>query len=108
MKQAELVKLQDAGEITCQGMYWSGRLDKTMLRDKQNPGGARREAYVVRETIMTERDPISVSRWLKDDEKPADWKPSASKGDRVVVVVRGMEVNLGSTTLQGNIEKLEK
>lgn len=107
MKKAELVTLQDGGEITCQGTYWSGRVDKAMLRDKQNPSGSRREAHVARETIMTDKDPIAVSRWLKDDEKPEAWKPSAKKGDKVVVIVRGMEVNLGSITLQGTIEKLE-
>jgi len=97
-----------AGKCLVVGTYWSGRLDKAMLRDKQNPGGARREAHVVRETIMTDDEPIAVSSWLKDDAKPEDWKPSGKKGQRVVIHVTGKEINLGAITLQGTIEPLEE
>lgn len=107
MKKAELAQAVERGEVVCVGSYWSGRIDKTSVRDKKDPKGQRHDAWVTRETIMTEKEPISVTRWLKDGEKPEEWKPSATRGTRVVVRVTGMEINLGAVNLSGTIEPLE-
>lgn len=104
MKKAELLDFVNKGEVVCVGTYWSGRLDKTSIRDKTS--GARRDAYVVRETIMTDKDPLSVTRWLRDEEKPETWKPSAKRSETVLVRVTRMETNSGVTTLSGTIEVL--
>jgi len=104
MKQAELIATLNAGAIVCVGLYWAGRLDKMSFRDKQS--GNRRDGYVVRETILTDKDPIAVTRFLRDDEKPEAWKPSADKNERVVVRVTGMEMERGNIILKGAIEKL--
>jgi len=91
----------------CVGTYHAGRLDKISVRDGKNPGGPRREAHVSKEIVMTDTDPIIISRWLKDEEKPEAWQPAGKKGARVVVTVSSMETTQqGIITLRGSIEPL--
>jgi len=106
MKQAQLVEMVMAGGIVCVGNYLSGRLETVSVRDKANPGGPRRSAYVTKEIIITDTDPIVISRWLNDNEKPEDWKAAHKKGDKVVVKVKGMQLENGIPVLQGVIESL--
>lgn len=106
MKKAELMQLVESGAIIVVGDYWGGRVDKISVRDRQNPGGPRRDAYVTRETVLTDKEPVAVARWLTDTEKPEDWKPSAKKRDRVVVMVSSMETQNGAVVLGGRIEVL--
>jgi len=91
----------------CVGRMISSKLDPVSVRDKQNPGGPRRVSHVSREVIVTESEPIVITRWLKDTEKPEDWKPSAPKGSPVVVTITGMETNQGIVVLAGTIAPLE-
>jgi len=106
MKSSQLIETVMSGRIVCVGVLHSSKLETVSIRDKSNPGGARRTSYVTREVVLTEGEPIVVSRWLKDDEKHEDWKSSAKKGDRVLVTVTGMEVRQGIIILNGLIEPL--
>jgi len=106
MKQADVTTLLNNGQPLMIGQYWSGKCETITMRDKQN-GGQRRTAHVVRETVLGATDPIAITRFLRDDEKPELWKPSANKGDKVLVRIQGMETNLGAISMQGVIERLE-
>jgi len=105
MTKAEVMKMVEGGAIVCVGMYWSGRLEKITMRSTVE-GGPRREAYVAREIVMTDKDPIVISRFLPDSEKPENWKPSAKKNDAVVCIVTTMESQNGQVVLSGTIEPL--
>jgi len=94
-----------AGEIVCVGTYFNGKVDAITFRDKA-AGGQRRTAYTIRETILTEKDPIIVARFMRDDEKPDQWKPSAKKGDKCFVKIQNMNIDKGTITLNGVIETL--
>lgn len=104
MKQVELVNQVMAGGIYCVGSYLSGRADTISIRDKST--GARRPAVVVRETIITDTDPIIISSWLPDNSKAELWKPSFKKGDKVAVKVQAMESTNGIPVLRGTLETL--
>lgn len=106
MKNSELLKIVEAGEIVCVGTFFSGRVDKISFRDSRN-GGARREALVSREVILTEKDPIAVTRFLPDGAKAEEWKASATRGDKVMVRVQGMSTDRGAVTLQGEMIVVE-
>lgn len=105
MKESELQKSVLSGKCLCVGQYVSGRLDTVNYRDKKN-GGEQRTATVAREVILGDADPLVVSRWLKDDEDPKKWAPSANRGDRVVVFITGMNQERGGVVVQGTIERL--
>jgi len=105
MKQEQLSQIINSGAIICVGVYWAGKVDAITFRDK-NAGGQRRTAYTVRETILTDTDPITVSRFLSDTEKVEEWKPSAKKNDKVVVRIQSMTVDKGAIILNGKIEAL--
>lgn len=104
MKQADLVNQVLAGGIYCVGTYLSGRADTISIRDKTS--GARRPAVVVRETIITDTDPIIISQWLPDNAKAENWKPQFKRGDKVAVKVQAMESNNGIPVLRGLLEIL--
>jgi len=104
MKSSELQQLVLSGKIVCVGTYLSGKCDEISLRDKQS--GNRRAAAVSREVVITETEPLTVSSWLPDGAKAADWKTVHKKGDKVVIIITGMEVTNGLTQLRGTIEPL--
>lgn len=106
MKKAELINHVMSGKIICVGQYWSGRVEQITARDQKN-GGARRVFNVVRETILTDKDPIIVSRFLGDNEKAENWKPSATRNQQVVVNITGYQAHNGTVTLNGVIEPIE-
>lgn len=106
IKAVDLTKALESGKIAMVGTYWSGRIDVVNVRDKANPGGPRRQSHVVRETVMTETDPVTVTRWLRDGDKPDMWHPSSSKGKKVVVWVQSMSSENGMIKLGGHIEEL--
>lgn len=106
MKQSEVLANVMAGGIFCVGTYLSGKLDTVSMRDKQNPGGPRRTGYVAKETIITDTEPVIISRWLKEEEKPEAWKPSAVKKQQVIVRVKEMEMMSGIPILNGVMEVL--
>ena len=81
----------NSGKIICVGMYWSGKVETIDIRDKKNPSGPRRTFHIARETVLGENDPLTVSRFLKDDEDPTKWVPAAKKMEKVVVVVIAIE-----------------
>lgn len=105
MKTTELNNLVQSGAIVMVGIYWGGRLDPVTMRDQKT--GQKREAHVARETVMGENDPVSVTRWLGDDEKPENWKPTAKKMDKVVIRIKSMSQERGGVVINGTIEKLE-
>lgn len=106
MKQAELIGTVQSGKVVLVGTYWAGRLDKVTIRDKSKEGGPRRESFVSRETVMTENDPVIITRWLRDTENPDQWKPAAQRGEKVVVFVQSMSVENGSIKLTGVVERI--
>jgi len=93
------------GERLQVGQYWAGGVSAISVRAKVL-GGPRGTSFVVRETVLTDAEPIAVTRWLNDGEKPEDWKPSAKRGDQVVIRISGMEMVQGAVVLQGKIEPL--
>lgn len=105
MKQAELMKVVESGKIVMVGTYWSGRLDKVSIRDRNAQGGPRRDSFVAREVVMTDNDPVVITRWLRDGENPDLWKPAAQKNERVVVVIQSMSSENGTIKLTGLVER---
>jgi len=106
MKQAELQTILENGTVIMKGVYWSGKVETINVRAKSE-GGPRRSMHVVRETVLTEKDPISVTRWLDDNQKPEDFKPAAAKNKPVVVIVTGMKTEQGVMKLTGTVYPLE-
>lgn len=104
MKQAELVNAVMEGQIVVVGQYVKGRAEDINVRDKAT--GGRRPAAVSRETVMTGTDPVVVTAWLSDGKTAADWKPSAIRGDKVVVLITSMAMSNGIPVLSGRVEKL--
>jgi hypothetical protein len=104
MKQAELAQALDKGEIIMKGIYWTGEVQTITMRDGQS--GKRREAHVVRETVMRDKGSTVVSRFMGDDEDFTAWKPSAKKMETVIVRITGMSVDKGNVTLNGVVEPL--
>jgi len=87
------------------GTYWAGRVDEISMRS-QTAGGPRRTAYVTHETVMTERDPVVISRFMGDNEDPKNWKPAAAKNTKVCVRVTGASMENGVMKLRGVVEPL--
>lgn len=104
MKLNELTAAVESGGIFCCGTFLSGRADTINVRDKQS--GGRREMVVVREVLITETDPIAVTRWLPDGEKADSYKCAFKKGQKVCCRVTGMETNNGLMVLHGSLEPL--
>lgn len=100
----QLMDAVKSGGVFCVGTFLHGRADAIMIRDKTS--GQRRESFVIRETIITDTDAIAVTRWMKDGEKGADYKPPFKKGERVACRVSGMEMRSGSVVLNGVLEQL--
>jgi len=105
MKETELLTYLKKGELLLVGTYWSGAVEPIQMRSEER-GGPRRTAYVVRQTVMTDKDPITVTEWLKDDADPMAWAAPAKKGQAVVVRVSSVEVKLGAKRISGVIEAL--
>jgi len=87
------------------GKYFNGKLDEVNWRDASK-NGERRKMFIARETILTDTDPIVVTRILGDGEDPAKWKKSAERDQRVVIKITRMNVEKGNITLSGIIEPL--
>jgi len=104
MKQTDLLPRIEGGDLILVATYHSGKVDAVQMRARE--GGGRRTGYVVRETVLTPKEALAVTRWLRDEEKHEDWKPSAKPGSKVTVSVTGMEISMGTKTLQGVIEPL--
>lgn len=104
MKQAELMNAVMEGQIIVVGQYVKGRAEDIQVRDKAT--GGRRAAAVSRETVMTGTDPVVVTSWLPDGKVAADWKASAVRGDKVVVLISSMALSNGIPVLSGKVEKL--
>jgi len=104
MKENQILAAVMAGKVVCVGTYLSGKADTINVRDKKT--GAAREMVVTRQILITETEPIAVTGWLRDGEKAETFRPAAKKGDRVIVEVTKMEVNMGQVTMAGTISVL--
>jgi len=100
----ELQKLVEDGVPFIKGIYHAGRVDRISVRDK-TPGanGARRDMLVAKQMVITGTDSISFSAFLPDASTDAErnWKPDGKKGDKVVVILRTIEENLGAKSGTG-------
>jgi hypothetical protein len=105
MKTDKLMEMVLSGKTVTVGLYWSGKLEEFDARDKKT--GQARHYKVARETVLTETDPVTVTRFLKDDERADVWKPAAKKNQKVVVLTTGLTNQNGTVTIQGTIEPLE-
>jgi len=110
MKASQIGQAVMNGEILLVGTFFSGRVDRISVRDK-SPGanGARKDFLIGKQVVMTEKEPITISTFLPDasSETEQGWKPSAKKGDRVVVHLKTLGENLGNKSGDGRIEVLE-
>jgi len=106
MKNSELMAAVNSGRIVCVGEYWSGVCETITTRDKNSKTGGSREFHIARETILTEKEPIVITRFLRDDEPHDKWAPSAKKRQKVVVFIQGMEIERGTVRLNGTVEAL--
>jgi hypothetical protein len=106
MKQAEVNVALANGEILMQGMYWGGRMDTLTLRDKTS--GAKRTAYVLKETVMVEKGPVSVSTWMPDDYDPnaKPWKQSIDRMTKVICRISRLDTVAGNVQMSGTVEPL--
>jgi len=105
MTKAQLEKAFEDGLILMKATYHSGRLDKISIRGKVE-GGPRRDAYVARQVVSGENDFVIVSRFLNDNARTEDWRPSAKKGDKIVVAIKSMAMENGTVILNGDIQTL--
>lgn len=85
--------------------YFVGELQTIEIRNKQN--GQARKAYIAREQLLTKKNAIVVTRFLKDTEDPLTWKPSAAEGELVVVRITGYEVDRGNIKVSGMVEPVK-
>jgi len=106
VKNAEIVKKFDEGQIMMQGAYWAGRIEPISVRS-QTPGGPRRTAYIHHETVMGAKGPVVVSRFLRDDEDPATIRFPIAKMTKVVVEIQKMEMQNGIPFLTGTVSPVE-
>jgi len=106
MKKAELEAAMKKGQIVMLGTYWSGSIETIHMRSKE-PGGPKRDAHVTRETVMRDEGAVTVEKFLPDGSDPLAWKPSAKRGQEVVVRIEGLEKQMGNTKIRGIIEPLD-
>jgi len=106
MTKVQVDQAFEAGKILVKGTFWSGRVETRSVRDKERGGGARREAHVVHQTVMTASDPMVISRWMNDGEKPESYVAPCKQGDKCIVVIAGLEMNNGVAMIRGTIEPL--
>lgn len=102
MKNSEVLANVMAGTPCVVGKYWSGSVSQITFRDKKT--NQAKTANIARETVLTSKEPMAITRFLRDDEKPEAWHPSAKKMEDVFVRIEGMNVDRGSVTLQGTVE----
>lgn len=106
MKTADIMPLLEKGVPMLMGQYFHGRIETVNIRSKTD--GRSRSANVVHETVLTDSgDAVAFSRFLKDEEKPEQWKPSAKRGQRVIVKITKYMVEQGSIKVSGVIETVE-
>jgi len=105
MKSADLLKVVESGKIVCVGTYWNGKVEAISMRANV-AGGPRRVGHVIHETVLGESEPMVGTRFLRDDEPSETWKPSAKKGEKVVCLIQGVQMNNGIPVLRGTIECL--
>lgn len=107
MKLADAIKQWETGAIVVRGIYHGGVAKTQTVRSAQ-AGGARREATVTRETVLTELDAIVLSAWMPDGQGVADFKPACAKGKPCIIIVESMTVENGNRVVnRGRIEPLE-
>jgi len=107
MKTKELLESLVKGDHILVGVYHGGRIDTMNMRDKST--GKPRQAFVSRETILTDSEAVVVVAWMPDDydaTKAAAWKSSFAKGERVVLHVGNAESIQGFKRYSGRLEKL--
>jgi len=109
MKLSQVGAAVISGELLIVGTYFSGRVQRINVRDKQSTTGARKDLLITKEVVMTEKEPITVSRFLPDAtlETEKGWKPSAERGNKVIVRVTGFQEDLGNKSANGTIELQE-
>lgn len=106
MKSNELLANLNKGVPMLVGTYHFGHIEKISVR-AQDGSGRRREAHVVHETILTETSAVSCERYLRDEENPDSWKPSAKKGQNVVIKIVKFVTERGGTKVSGVVEPIE-
>lgn len=106
MTKKALMEQVMAGTDLKVATYLKGSLKEIRMRDGANPGGPRRVGYVTNETCVTTEEPVVVSRFLMDNEKSTEWKPSAKGGDKVVIIVEKKDLVQGIPVIRGRIEAL--
>jgi len=107
MKANEAVKLWESGVTTIRGIYHGGAAKAQMVRSQQ-AGGARREAVVTRETVLTDQDAVVMSAWMPDGSTVDSFKPACKKGQPCIIIVEDMATENGSRIIKrGRIEPLE-
>jgi len=94
-----------AGGIMCVGRYLAGKVEQTSVRASE-AGGPRRTAYVLRETIITDTDPVVITQWAKDGFDPNKWSFACKKDDKCLVRITGMTMQNGIAVLRGTVEPL--
>lgn len=99
----QLIERLFAGQIMCVGKYWSGRIEKIMVRDKTSTTGARRVSYLIRQTILTDADPLTLTEFAPDGFDPDSWDPPFAKNEDVVALVKGIESKEGVVKLRGEL-----
>lgn len=110
MKTSEIQTAVLNGEILLVGTYFSGRVDRISVRDKTpGAGGSRKDMLISKEIIMTEKEPFTVSQFLPDASQETEraWKPSAKKGDKVIVSLRTLQESYGNKSGDGKVMPLQ-
>jgi hypothetical protein len=105
MKHVDLMPALEKGEPMMLAKYFVGELQTIEIRNKTN--GQARKAYIARETVLTAKNAVAVTRFLKDNEDPLAWKPSAKQGALCVVRITGFEVDRGNIKVSGMVEPVE-
>lgn len=107
MKHKDLLEALMKGDHILLAVYHAGKVEAMNIRDKSN--GKMRQAFLTRETILTDGEAAVVATWLPDDiteEARNIWKPKFKKGDRVVLRVGSSESIQGFKRYSGTLEPL--
>lgn len=109
MKKNEIVGRVEAGEMLLVGTYSSAKGEKFSYRDKKS--GQPRELALIRSWVITPNGPVQVKTFVGEAEThtfdAANVKPLFKPGTPVVVFVKSMSEENGTTIVTGSTEVIE-
>lgn len=105
MKKSEFLKNVLEGKPMILVEYRASRAEHIKWRDKETKMMV--EGTTLSHTVENATDSIRISDRLAEGVKPEDYKSPYSKGDKVILQIRGLQVQKGVTTAVGDLLPFE-